>query len=31
MSNAWLFEIFAVIALLCICRLIYEVNREESE
>lgn len=31
MSSAWLFEIFAVIALLCICRLIYEVNREEGE
>lgn len=31
MSNTWLFEIFAVIALLCIFRLIYEVNREEGE
>ncbi|ETB71788.1 hypothetical protein A943_08040 [Bacillus sp. CPSM8] len=31
MSNAWLFEIFAVIAALVIGRLIYEVNREEGE
>lgn len=31
MSNAWLFEIFAVIAALVIGGLIYEVNREEGE
>ena len=31
MSNAWLIEIVGVITLLCICRLIYEVNREEGE